>query len=187
MTSSHLPARGRSYAFRLSALGLTITVGFMVVFGIVLNTGRERERDQARLAAANVVTTINSDIERNLEIYDLSLQAVADGVKLPEYQHFSPAMRQIVLFDRAANARDMGSISILDENGIVTVNSRTLTPVPENFSDKDFFIVQQKNPNAGPMSAGPGSAPTANISSPSAGGCRMPMVRSRASSSGRCG
>jgi diguanylate cyclase (GGDEF)-like protein len=155
VTSNHLPRRRQSYALRLSIVGLTITLGFMIVFGIVLNTGRERERDQAQLAVSNVVTTINADIERNLEIYDLSLQAVADGVKLPEYKQFSPALRQIVLFDRAATARDMGSISILDPNGTVTVNSRTLTPAPENFSDRDFFIVQQKNPNAGPYLSRP--------------------------------
>lgn len=149
MTSGHLPARGRSYATWLSALGLSITIGFAIVFAIVLGVGRDREREQAQLSVTNIVSTINSDIERNLEIYDLSLQAVADGIKLPDYGQLSPAVRQLVLFDRAATARDMGSISILDQNGIVIVNSRTLTPAPDNYADKDFFIVQKTNPAAG--------------------------------------
>lgn len=149
MAPNHLPPRQRSYAFRLAGLGLTVTIGFLVVFALVLASSRERDREQAQMAAANIVSTIVSEIERTLEFYDLSLQAVADGVKLPEYKELSPSLRQVVLFDRAATARDLGSISILDQNGVVTIDSRTLTPAAENHAEKDFFVVQKKNPRAG--------------------------------------
>jgi len=149
LPSQHLPTRKQSHAKRLIALGLTITIGFIAISGIALWDSRNRERDQARQAAANVVATIGSEIERNLELYDLSLQAVVDGMKLAALPHISPELRQLVLFDRAATAKDMGSIFVLDKDGVIVLDSRTLTPQPENHSQSDYFIVHEKNPNAG--------------------------------------
>jgi diguanylate cyclase (GGDEF)-like protein len=149
LSSQHLPAHKQSYSKRLIALGLTITIGFFTIFGIVLGDSRHRELDQARQAAANVVATIGSDIERNLELYDLSLQAVVDGMKLTSLSRLGPELRQLVLFDRAATAKDMGSIFVLDKNGVVILDSRVLTPQPENHSRSDYFIVHEESANAG--------------------------------------
>jgi diguanylate cyclase (GGDEF)-like protein len=149
LSSKHLPAHKHSYAKRLIALGLTITIGFSAIFVMVLWESRARDREQGRQAAANVIATISSDIERNLELYDLSLQAVVDGLKRSDLSQISPELRQLVLFDRAATAKDMGSIFVLDKDGDVTVDSRTLTPHPENYSKNDFFIAQERNPNDG--------------------------------------
>ena len=149
MLSRHLPAPKHSYAKRLIALGLTVTVGFSAIFAIVLWESRASDREQARQAAANVIATISSDIERNLELYDLSLQAVVDGLKLPGLSRLSPELRQLMLYDRAATAKDMGSIFVLDKNGTVILNSRTLTPRPENYAKSDFFIGQERNPHGG--------------------------------------
>lgn len=149
MPSSHLPASRHSYRKRLVALGLTITFGIFAIFGFVLWESRDHDRDQARRAAANVVATIGSDIERNLELYDLSLQAVVDGMKLQALSRIGPELRQLVLFDRAATAKDMGSIFVLDKDGIVILDSRVLTPQPENHSQDDYFIVHERYANAG--------------------------------------
>ena len=159
MPSRHIPERKQSYAKRVIALGLTTTIGFSAIFGIVLWEGRNQDREQARQAATNVIATISSDIERNLELYDLSLQAVVGGMKLPELPHISPELRQLVLFDRAATAKYMGSIFVLDKDGIVTIDSRTLTPHAEDYAASDFFIVQKINPNAGLYISHPWLAP----------------------------
>ncbi len=144
MSTGYLPTRRHSYAKRLVTLGLTVTIGFSGIFATVLWDSRDRDREQASHAAANVIATISSDIERNLELYDLSLQAVVDGMKLPALAHIDPELRQLVLFDRAATARDMGSIFVLDKGGTVILDSRTLTPRPENYRNSDFFVVQQQ-------------------------------------------
>ena len=149
MSTNHLPALKLSYTKRLIALGLTVTIGFFAVLGTVLWDSRERDREQARQAAANLIATISSDIERNLELYDLSLQAVVDGMKIPAFSDLQPEVRQLILFDRAATARDMGSIFVLDKDGSVIIDSRTLTPHQENYSQRDFFVVQKLNPATG--------------------------------------
>ena len=149
MASNHLPARNHSHAKRLVALGLTVTIGFLAIIGIVLWESRDRDREQARQAASNVIATVSSEIERNLELYDLSLQAVVDGVKLPGLRQLTPEMRQLVLFDRAATAKDMGSIFVLDRTGTVIIDSRILTPAADNHAQRDYFRVPASNPAAG--------------------------------------
>ncbi|HUC51580.1 MAG TPA: sensor domain-containing diguanylate cyclase [Xanthobacteraceae bacterium] len=153
------PAPVRNYTKSLVALGLIVTLGFSAVFGFVQWESRDQARERARLAAYNIVAAMASEIDRNLELYDLSLQAVVEGLKLPSLGKLSPEIRQLVLFDRAATAKDMGSIFVLDKRGTVIIDSRTLTPRPDNYSQYDFFKSQERRRGAGPYVSRPWIAP----------------------------
>ena len=150
MTRNHVPRLSIAPMKRLIALGLAITFGFSAICALILWESRNRDREQARQSAVNLIATISSEIARNFESYDLSLQAVVDGLKLPDLAKFSPEIRQQFLFDRAATAKDMGSIFVLDKAGTVTIDSRTLTPRADNYAGSDFFQVQRGLTNAGP-------------------------------------
>ncbi|WMT71952.1 diguanylate cyclase [Bradyrhizobium sp. Ash2021] len=134
---------------RLLALGLAVTLGFSAICGGVLWTMGERDFEHNRTAAANLVASIASEIDRNIELYDLSLRAVVDGIKLPEINKIAPELRQVVLFDRAATAKDMGSILVLDAGGTVTLDSRSLVPAKKNFAGSDFFQVHAHRTDSG--------------------------------------
>jgi diguanylate cyclase (GGDEF)-like protein len=108
-----------------------------------------RDRDKALDAAANLVATIANDISRNIELYDLSLQAVVDGLKLPDINKIDPELRRLVLFDRAATAKDLGAILVIDNAGDVVVDSRSGEPVAVNHLERDFFQVHQQRADAG--------------------------------------
>jgi hypothetical protein len=90
--STHLPLRKPTYAKRLTALGLAVTLGFTAIFGIILRDMGRRDRQKALDGETNLVATIASDISRNIELYDLSLQAVVDGLKLREINDIGPAV-----------------------------------------------------------------------------------------------
>lgn len=128
---------------RLIALGLTVTLGFGIVSAYILWQERKRDLEAARAAATNLVQTLSSEIDRNLELYDLSLQAVADGVSLPGLWDLSPEMRDLVLFDRAATAKGMGSIFVVDKSGSVIIDSRSPTPPNANYANSEFFRVHE--------------------------------------------
>jgi diguanylate cyclase (GGDEF)-like protein len=134
---------------RLLALGLAITLSFSSICGGVLWTMGERDYEHNRAAAANLVASIASEIDRNIELYDLSLQAVVDGIRLPEINKIRPELRQVVLFDRAATAKDMGSILVLNARGEVTLDSRSFTPAAKNFASSDFFQTHLHRADAG--------------------------------------
>lgn len=155
MSSIYLPVVKRSYTKRLIALGLIITLGFSAICGSILWDSRKRDREEAQHSAANVIAAISSEISRNLELYDLSLQAVVDGLKLPELRYISPKLRQLLLFDRAATAKDMGSIFVLDTKGNVVIDSRSLTPRAANHAQSDYFKVQAHAASTGPYVSRP--------------------------------
>ncbi len=149
MPTRHLPLPQPSYVKRLILLGIIITAGFCAVFAAGLWESRNRDREQARLAASNVIASISSEIERNLELYGLSLDAVADGLKLPDIATIHPELRQRVLFDRAATAKDMGSMFVLDREGTLIYDSRILAPMPEGHAERDYFVAHRQNSRAG--------------------------------------
>ena len=92
---------------------------------------------------------IERDVSRNLEIYDLSLRAVIDGLKQPGVLQLDPAICQMVLFDGSASAKDMGSILVTDEAGNIKFDSQATPPRRVNLSDRDYFKVQRDSPNVG--------------------------------------
>ncbi|KJC59189.1 hypothetical protein UP10_19175 [Bradyrhizobium sp. LTSPM299] len=136
-------------AKRLFALGIGLILCFCAVCAAIIWEMAQKDYQHAKEASTNLVASIASEIDRNIELYDLSLQAVADGVKLPEINSISPELRQVVLFDRAATAKDLGSILVLNPAGDVTLDSRTLTPPQTNFAQQDFFRVHQTQATTG--------------------------------------
>jgi hypothetical protein len=123
LTGSASNGSSHDHTTKLLVIGAAITAAFCSVFLLEMWESRNRDRDQARLAAENVIAAMSSEIERNLELYSLSLDAVADGLTLPDIDAMPPELRQRVLFDRAATAKDMGSIFVLDRNGTLKLDS----------------------------------------------------------------
>jgi len=116
-----------------------ITIGFCVICALFSLDVRRSAWEQARLSAANLAAAIRGDIERNIELYDLSLQAVVDNVRRPGVDGLTPDLRQLALFDRAATAKYLGSILVLDADGAVVLDPRAPDAVPPNYADRDFF------------------------------------------------
>lgn len=145
MAARHIPALQVGPTKRLIALGVAITLAYSAIcMGFLWDAGR-RDHEQARVVAANLIASIQSEISRNIELYDLSLQAVADGLQLPELERVDPVLRQIILFDRSATARDLGLIFVLSEQGDVAIESRTIFPRKSNFAERAYFQFHKNN------------------------------------------
>jgi PAS domain S-box-containing protein len=123
-----------------------VTLGFFIFCTIVLLDARGDAARQAEQAASNIAASVEQDVSRNIELFDLSLQGVSDGLQLPELQQLSPQIRSMVLFDRAARARYLGFINALNEAGDVIADSESLTPRGGNFATRDYFIVHRHDP-----------------------------------------
>lgn len=140
---------------RLIALGVGIVVAYSAICVSFLRDSARRDYEHALVAATNLTASIQSEIARNIELYDLSLQAVAEGLQLPNFDRIDPTLRQIILFDRAASARDLGSILVLNEQGDVTVESRSLSPRTQNYAGREYFQFHKNNASAGYYISGP--------------------------------
>lgn len=140
--------------WRISAKLLIISsvvtvIGFSAICVNVMLDMRRGEEALARQTLENLATTIESDISRNIEIYDLSLKAVASNMLLPEIATVSKSIRHLILFDHATTARHFGAIQVFDAEGRLTIDASTLDPVPENRADEEYFRVHRDNPDAG--------------------------------------
>jgi len=123
-----------------TVLGLT---AICAIFAALLWDDYQEARFNAFQQAGNIAALLEQDIDRNIELYDLSLQAAIDGVTDPEVMNLPPAIRQAVLFDRSATAQGMGSLLVLDESGTIILDSGSKAPRNGNFADRDYFRVHK--------------------------------------------
>jgi diguanylate cyclase (GGDEF)-like protein len=126
-----------------------VTIGFCVICALFSLDVRRSAWEQARVSAGNLVAAIESDIERNIDLYDLSILSVVENFRRPGLDRLSPDIRQLVLFDRAATAEYMGSILVLDRNGAVVLDSRSLQPPNLAYGDDEFFIAHSRDSDPG--------------------------------------
>jgi diguanylate cyclase (GGDEF)-like protein len=128
---------------------VALALGLWLFGAVLLWTMRENELAKAVLAGDNTVSTMSTDIARNLEMFDLSLHAVSEGLDQPGVQSVSKEIRQLILFDRAATAKHLSSIKVLNDAGQLIIDSRTLNPPRRDLSSRDYFLAHRDNPNLG--------------------------------------
>lgn len=138
-----LPAR-----WTLVVLGATLLL-ICAAFSLLLWNARVAERQKASIAASNLSAAITQDIARNIELYDLSIQGVLEGLADPATMASSPAIRNRLLFDRSAAAPFLGSIIVLNEDGNVLLDSASVNPRSFNYTDREFFQTHKARADLG--------------------------------------
>ncbi|CAE6791293.1 hypothetical protein R69749_07134 [Paraburkholderia domus] len=129
--------------------GIFVALVMVSLCATVLYQGRLDAMDRARETSRNLALIAERDIERNFELYALSLQAVVDGMRDPDVLALPPRQRRQMLFDRAATAKYLGSMLVLDASGNIVIDSGSDIPRKGNFADRKYFIIQRDNPNVG--------------------------------------
>ncbi len=98
-------------------ISFALACTFLTLCVLVLSQMRHDAERRAEDAAINIALLVDRDTTRNLELYDLSLQAVIDRIRQPGLATLPPEIRQEVLFDRSTSAQDLGSIFVTDAAG----------------------------------------------------------------------
>lgn len=122
---------------------LVTIVCFSAICGSVMLDMRHSERALAKQTSENLATSIDSDVGRTIEQYDLSLRAVVSGINTPEIGQLSRELRQLILFDKAASSAQFGAIQVFDADGNLAIEAGSLDPAKENRAGEDFFKVHQ--------------------------------------------
>lgn len=133
----------------LIAASVATVIGFSAICASVMLDIRRGEEELARQMLENLAAGIDADISRNIELYDLSLRAVASNVVMPEVQSLSKELRHLILFDHAATARHFGAIQVFDADGRLTIDASSFDPRPENRADEEYFQVHREKPGEG--------------------------------------
>ncbi len=143
-----------SRPWRLSAKWLIVcsiitVIGFSAICTSVVLDMRRGEEALVRRTLENLASGVDADISRNIELYDLSLRAVASSMVMPEIKDVSKSIRQLILFDRAATAKHFGAIQVFDADGKLIIDASSLDPLPENRSDEEYFKIHREHPDIG--------------------------------------
>ncbi len=131
------------------ALGVLAPLGLLAVSAVMLVDLRADAWDKAAQTSRNLLQVIERDIARNVEIIDLSLRGVVDNLAAPGFSEVSPALQQLILFDRAVTARDMGVFLVVDENGDTRYDAHAVPARPLNNADRSYFRVHRDRPDLG--------------------------------------
>ncbi|GJD60301.1 sensor domain-containing diguanylate cyclase [Methylobacterium frigidaeris] len=130
-------------------LGILAPLGMVAVCTAMLLELRQDAWDKARQTSRNLLQVIERDIERNVEIIDLTLQGVVDNLKMPGLADLAPDFRQRVLFDRAVNAKDLGVVLVLDENGDTVFDAGGWPARRLNNAGRAYFKAHRDDPGIG--------------------------------------
>ncbi len=141
--------RWRLSAKLLIASSVATVIGFSAICASVMLDMRRGEEELARQTLENLASGIDADINRNIELYDLSLRAVASNLVMPEIKDVSREIRHLILFDHAATAKHFGAIQVFDAQGKLTIDASSLDPAPDNRSDEEYFKAHLNRPDVG--------------------------------------
>ena len=131
------------------AFGVLAPVGMVAVSGLMLAELYQHAWVRAEQTSRNLLQVLERDIARNVEIYDLSIQAAVENLAAPGLAQASPRLRQLILFDRAASARDMGVMLVIDAHGDIVDDIDALPARKGNYADREYFKVHQARDGLG--------------------------------------
>lgn len=128
-----------------SATAIGLAIQLAVFAGIAFDVYRSTLKNSFEIAE-NIAALIEQDIARNIELYDLSLQAVVEKVDDPEVIALPPRLKQMAAFDRSSTAPGLGAMVVLDKNGTIVLDSLSAIPRKGNFGDREYFKFQRDTP-----------------------------------------
>ncbi|MCC8400858.1 diguanylate cyclase [Paraburkholderia sp. MMS20-SJTN17] len=129
--------------------GTLVALAMSILIALEVGAGRSETLDHARQTSQNLVSIISADLERNVEIYSLSLQAMADVARDPLTWTLPAPERQAMLFDRVTTAAYLGGAYVVDANGQVAAAQYEDANTTIRLDDREYFQVHQRNPAAG--------------------------------------
>jgi len=108
------------------SIGLLLILSLAAAFLVLLADERRDIASQARDDADRLALVVEREVSRNVDLIDLSIEAVVDGVEQPDLMSLPVALRDQALFSRAAAARYIHDVSVFDANGTLVAHSLDL-------------------------------------------------------------
>jgi diguanylate cyclase (GGDEF)-like protein len=129
---------------------VALASAIVAIVAFTLWQAREDAGTRALREGENIVQAIEADVARNIELYDLSLQGLQEALATDAVAHVAQEVQRLALFDRAADAKYMGALYVLNAAADIVLCSRSKTADPrKDLTDRDYFQVHQYRPDIG--------------------------------------
>lgn len=143
----------RSRTVLASSLGLTAAISALSLWAIL-----EMRHDALEVASANghnIALLVQRDIQRNLDFYDMTLEAVVRAHAQSEIRGLSIDMRNLLLRAYTAPAQGMGSVFLTNAEGIATYSFGKEIPARVDLSGREYFQVLRVSDSDAPYLSHP--------------------------------
>lgn len=135
---------------RWLTLWATLVVAcFGLVCAAALYDTRQDARRAAREATVNLGRVVADGIGRDIELVDLSLQSMLNGLRLAEAEGLDPYRRHQLLFGSLPQMRGVGTMVVLDTEGRMLTDSKSVQPRGVEFSQRDYFRIHKESKDSG--------------------------------------
>ncbi|WP_311971557.1 diguanylate cyclase [Pseudomonas baltica] len=138
-----LPERALILGCVLAMAAIIALVTFMLV----------REHSSAKLAAirasSNVVQLIDTEVQRNIDLYDASLQGLIETSQNPDFGAIPTRLQRSMLFGKATGAPLRGDLLWIDAQGNIVADSLADPPRKANFAGWPEFRAHREHVDSG--------------------------------------
>lgn len=129
-----------------------IQAGLIALAGlcaIMLYQARLSARSQAVREAESLAEVLRDEIDKNVEVADLTLREVGSNLLVAEQHQIPAAVRDAILTNSALPTQVFGALLVLDETGHATFLSNGVLSSGIDLSDREWFLAHKANPNLG--------------------------------------
>lgn len=138
-----LPERALVLGCVLAMSAIIALVTFMLV----------REHSSARHAAirasSNVVQLIDNEVQRNIDLYDASLQGLIETSQNPDFASIPTRLQHTLLFGKATGAPLRGDLLWIDAQGNIVADSQADPPRKANLAGWPEFRAHREHADSG--------------------------------------
>lgn len=119
------------------------------IFVVIMKDSHQEVSRGFQTYATSLAASVSHDVDRNMELLDLSLQAIAEEWPNRDIQVLNPELRNSVLFGRSRSTQNDGSLFVLDQDGKVRAVSTDRIGLGVSFADRDYFRVHLMSSDIG--------------------------------------
>ncbi len=133
----------------LTIWATAVVACFGLVCAAALYDTRQDAKKAAREATVNIGRVVADGIRRDIELVDLALQSILNGLRVAEAEGLDPYRRHRLLFDNLPQVRGVGNLVVLDREGNMVTDTNSVMPRGMAFDDRDYFQVHKGSSNSG--------------------------------------
>ncbi|MGP8434213.1 sensor domain-containing diguanylate cyclase [Paraburkholderia fungorum] len=147
---------------RVAYGGMLIALVMVALCALVLYQSRRDATQYTTVNLRNIALIAERDIERNFDIYELSLQTIVERLRQPQIMALPSDLRRMILFDHLATKKSLGTILVVDSLGHIVIDSDDTVPPETNLAGQKYFLAQHDNPHTGFYISDPYPSPLRN-------------------------
>jgi diguanylate cyclase (GGDEF)-like protein len=118
-----------------------VLIAICLVFATVMAAWHGDVGKALGASGQGVASAVAQEVDRDIEILDVSVRAVAQQWGRREIRELSPHLRDMVLFDDAMRAPGFGMVLVIDAAGRVLAGSTDGWSAATRLDDRDYFKV----------------------------------------------